>query len=305
VYKQFLTFAILFLFLSPAAFPQNKPAHWLSYERLFLHISTAHHFNPWKNYNNALETVVRRIQLDSFFFEPTGFYEKINGDAMFRAGIGYRISRRLALRLAGQYSASEAIFAFYPDPLKVPGENFSPAHHQEIDFTLQSFGFGLDFTHPVSRKFLIHAFGSVDRYHARMNIDFRHSRAWRGPLPENEGWRVSADLQENKWGFHGFLGAGLRLYGPLQVNAGIAFRAISFARLQGPATDGTFAHRPFIAHLVEAENYFGIGVKSSPADYEPFLPDLTFLTEPGVDARVPATLDLTSFGPQIELKIGF
>ena len=54
---------------------------------------------------------------------------------------------------------------------------------------------------------------------------------------------------------------------------------------------------PFQARLAEAANFFGVqNINEEDPDNEVFLPTLTFLTEPNPDARVPASVDLTSFG---------
>ena len=59
----------------------------------------------------------------------------------------------------------------------------------------------------------------------------------------------------------------------------------------------------FIAELVEApNNYFGLKA-DEPSSH--FLPTLTFLTEPDVDARVPAVINLDSFGIRAGIQYSF
>lgn len=293
-----------------AAWAQKTQRDWLSPARLTFSLGSSYHFNPWKNYNRALETATQQIRLDAFFFEPTGFYEKINGDATARAAIGYEIFKRVQIQLTGQYGEFDSRFEFYPDSSKIPRGVTSVAFHQGLGFNLRSLGFGLSYQLPIKKRFAIHAMAGLDRYTGKLDLRWRHTRSWRGPLPEDQGEQMQAKLKAHSWGWNLAAVLSYKLIGPVSFTAGAEYRHAKLTNLTGAATYGfprsPESLQPFTAQLVTASNYFGVAVKeqSNPQALID-LPPLTFLTAPDSRARVPATIDLTALGLSAGLKIGF
>ena len=305
--KKFLLPVIGLYFLSAPSHAQDERPGWLSTKRLSFALSTAYHFNPWHSYNNAVATVTERIRLDSFFFEPTGYYEKINGDLVLSGELGYKLAGGLSFLLSAQLADTDSRFEFFPDSTKLAPDKSSVTHHQNMAFDLRSVGFGLSQSIAVSKRFSLSAAVGFDRYSGQLKMSFRHTRDWRGPLPEGEGLRVSATMKENTWGWRISTGLFWKLSNRISAFTGLEYRRAEFGSLEGPATFtflGDGGACPFTAELVEAPNYFGVGVKEEPDCYVG-LPSLTFLTEPKRDARVPASVDLTSLGIRAGLKIGF
>ena len=306
MFKKYLVLIFGLGLIHSLAFAQVKDPYWLSLKRLSFSINAAYHFNPWHNYNNAVAKVVHQIRLDSFFHEPTGFYEKINGDAILRGGLGYQIFGGFNVSLTGQYGKTNSVFEFFPDSTRLPPDVTSVTHHQNMSFKIRSLGLALNYQIPINRKLALNSRVGVDRYAGQLKMSFRHTRAWRGPLPADEGFRVSAKMNEDTWGWNISAGLIWKLSQKISILTAIDYRNVEFSRLEGPAIFKTFEACPFTAELVEATNYFGLGVKEiKDPDCSVFLPALTFLTEPSQEARVPATVNLTSVGLRVGLMIGF
>jgi hypothetical protein len=303
----------LFVAASSAIVLTSSPAsaqnpHRYSLHRLSLSFASTYYFNPWNNYNDALSKVAGRIRLDPYFVEPQGYYEEINGDLAFQGALSYMVTGRVAAHVAGQYGQSSARFEFYPEPGKIPEFVFGTAFHQNLDWSIWSIGVGASYQFPLRRGVNLKISASAERYTAHLDLAWRHSYFADGPLPEGDGVGVQANLQDQTWGGSLAVAVQWQLAGPLALLAGASYRFAQFDDLKGPAVynDSNLANGPFTAELVEASNYFGLRIKEQPAgDYSIILPPLTFLTSPDENARLPATIDLNSFGLTLGLQIGF
>ncbi len=285
---------------------QNLP--WLSPQRLSLSLASTYFFNPWDNYNNALARVTDRIRLDPYFVEPEGYYEEINGDLALQGTLSYKILGRIAARVTGQYGQSSSQFEFYPEPDKLPESAYSDAFHQELNWEYWSVGAGASYQVPVANRWHLKISADVERYSAHLNLKWRQSYYADGPLPEDEGDIVQANFEDQTWGGRLTAAVQWQCAGPLVLVAGASYRFTEFDQLEGPAAYSNFylENVPFTAALVEAPNYFGVRIKEKGAgEYDFFLPPLTFLTSPDENARVPAKVDLSSFGLTLGIQVGF
>ena len=163
-------------------------------------LSTDYHFDAWDNYNNAVATVTDRIRLDSFFLEPTGSFDKINGDLILRGELSYDIFGRFALLVAAQHGDTDSRFEFFPDSTRLPPGKSSVAFHQQMSFTVKSLGLGLKYSIPLRKKLQLSLAAGLDRYSGDLSLRFRHRRSSRGPLPKDTGERVSAKMSQSNGG---------------------------------------------------------------------------------------------------------
>ena len=252
--------------------------------------------------------------LDKFFYEPTGEYGKINGDLLFKAGIGYQILPRFYVSINGQYGSSSAKFEFYPDwsiPIEVWGG--SPAHKQSFTFDIYSLGLGVFYRYPINEKIFISAAGSVDSYTGKMSFEVASTQWATGPI-ENETYvdypLTTANLEDNSWGWKLDLGFHFKLVGALSAHIGGSYRHVKFSNLRGDGEQQSFDTLiEFSTELVEESNYFGLGnfeVHTPGWEWYGVLPPLTFNTMPYAfeTTRTPAIIDMSSFGIQVGLSLG-
>ena len=249
--------------------------------------------------------------MDNFFHEPTGFYDKINGDVTASGSLGYNITKNVSVLFTGQLGQIDSRFEFYPDKTKLPDNLLSVAHHQKMTFDLHSLGFGLKRTFPISKQLTWFTTIGIDRYTGQLKMNWRHFRDSRGALPEGFGNLVAAEFKKSVWGWNVDAGLTRSIANRLSIQVGIHYRKIKFSRLQGIGSykfgriNRDVEPEHFIAELVEAPNYFGIRVSEWEGDFFRYLPVLTFLTEPNEDARVPATINLNSFGIRVGIQYSF
>ena len=292
--------------IATSALAQQPPGS--SQHRFALAIASTYYFNPWNNYNDALAKVADRIRLDPYFVEPEGYYEEINGDLALQGALSYGVTGRVSARVTGQYGHSSAQFETYPQPGKAPAYAYSEGFHQSLDWDWGAIGVGASYLIPLRRGLELNVLAGVERYLAHLDLQWRHSYFADGPVPENEGVSVQANLQDETWGGNLAIAVHWQVAGPLALLAGTSNRFAQFDELTGPATynDYNIDQGPFKAELVEAPNYFGVRIKERPeGDYDFVLPPLTFLTSPDDNVRVPAKVEMNSFGLTFGLQVGF
>ena len=288
----------LFLALPTSAHSQGDD--WLSLSRLSLSVSSGYYINPWKNYNQAVESAVQSIRLNPRFIEPRGYYETVQGIGTLNAEVAYQLSGRLQLVLNGGYGQLDAGMEFYPEPSFLPSDKRSLAFHQQLSYNQQTYGIGAQYKFHLRDELLLTVGTIIEYHHANMEILWRHNRFSTGPLPEGSGEQLRADLSSSTVGAMFTFGAQYRFWGPVSITGQVRYRISTLNEFEGPATFGSAPgfERPFTAELVEAPNYFGVRVKEQPADptQQVFLPPLTFLSAPDESARMPASVTLSSFG---------
>lgn len=298
---------IIFMVFSTMLFSQNETPGWFSPQRFSFSLSSTYYFNPWDNYNRAVETVTRQIELDKFFYQPQGEYEKINGDMMFKGNVNYHILPSLSVSLTGQYGSTAARFEMYPD-WTVPAVLYggSPGHRQEFSFDVYSFGLELAYRYPLNKTITFLAAAGLDSYTGKLTFEFSHDRFATGPLPDDTFPQYSAKMDDKTLGWNLALGGDIKLWGPLSFRIAGSYRHAKFSELRGSGQANIFTTVNFTGELVEAPNYFGIGIIEvlTPGYQGYTLPSLTFFTEPQPEVRVPAIIDLSSLGIQIGLRVG-
>jgi len=278
-------------------------------DRVSLSVTGGYHLNPWDDYNGALDKVTRRIQKDRFFPQPTGNYDKIRGDASVNTTLVIHATSRWHLLLSVQYGQVDSGFEVFADTSAIPenasgGNRGGPAHHQSMEFSFRSIGIGLSYAFPLTRTLVLHPSITAGLYRAQLDLSFRHTRFNLGPIPSDQDDDLSATLDDQALG--GQLGLDLRwkLHSNVSLIAGLMYRRAVFDQMQGR---GSLKKTPWMAEdtptsfdveLVEASNYFGVRPSKEEIrdEVESFIPTLTFLTEPGRDARKPTSVDLSAFG---------
>lgn len=309
-----LAMILLLLFLTSVAYGQEKTPGWLSLKRVSLDFNTAYHFSPWDAYNDALGVVSRQINLSPFFLEPLGFYEKINGDFHWQLGLRYSLNNSFSATVHYQQAVTNSRFEFYTNPDYDPGEGYfrTVAFWQEIDFKLQSIGVGLGYERALFSGLKLYAEGGVNRYRGDIDMDWQHNRntLHTGPLEPDEGEFLIGNMHQTDWGWHGTVGVGFQLIGPLIFKIAANYRKIEMKDFRGKGIDGYYGQsgpsetERGIA-LVQAANYFGVQALDALPEFGYYIfPPLTFLTEPGVADREPAKLDFSAIGIQTGITIG-
>lgn len=292
-------------------------------DRMSLSVTGGYHLNPWDDYNGALDTVTRRIERDPFFPNPTGQYDRINGDASVRATLGIRAFRELHVLLTGQYGQVSSDFEIFTDTTGIPEpEVFSPAHHQTMDFSFWSLGVGLGYAVPLTHALEVQPRVTVGRYSAQLDLSWRHFRNAEGPLPSDsdEGRSLSANLDDQAWGLEAGVDVSWNVFSNVSLLAGVQYRSAVFDQMRGRASGQDIIYGPddgprgsdksFKVELVEASNYFGVRPIEVPEGFRTQLPPLTFLTEPRSlgdeerrKVRDPASIDLRSFGFRAGIRV--
>lgn len=301
---------LAYLVLGLTAWAHAQTPSLFSPHRFSLQLNSAYHFNPWENYNNALDIVSREIALNRFFIAPTGYYEKINGAISAQGELQYHlpeVGAKVFLLLRGNYGKQEAAFEFYPDPAQIVAPWVSPAFHQKINFSFWSAGLGLRYRIPLASKWFGQAGLGVDRYSAMLDLQWRHSRNARGPLPEGSGETLAAKLKDQTWGGQIQFDVGWKILPPVSMVLGVNYRLAKFKAFEGEAIYNLFRAQTFTAELVEDPNYFGVRVKEQPGSSQNAvtLPPLTFLTSPDDKNRTPAVLDLSALGLTLGFQLEF
>lgn len=292
-----IVFAASFL---PAVQGFTQTPELFSPQRFSFSLQISYNVNPWGNYNTATETIVHSVQGNPYFIEPRGFYDRIDGDGAIEAMLSYRILKQFHLSASGAYGSFRAGLEFYSDSTRLPSQFVSPAFHQQLTVRLNSYGVGVHYDVPITDGLVLTAGAEISYYHAQLELQWRHNPWARGPVPEGTGYRLQADLAANAWRGTISVGTHYRLWGPIHLTGSLRYRRATLKNIEGEATFTTMFDREtrFRAELVEAANYFGVKVKEQPSNpaARTYLPELTFLTEPDERARVPASIDLTSFG---------
>jgi len=290
-----------------SAHGQDSP-RWFSLRRLSLSVHTSYHFSPWKNYNAATDTIAQIVRIDPFFVEPRGYEERIRGDATVEGVLAYEIFEPVQIVVRGTYGRLEAGLEFYPILEGLPSSTWSPAFEQRVSFSLPSLGLGLQYRRPLRERLEFLVTLTADRYFSRLKIDSKINSWAVGPVANGPHERVQADFKKNKFGYRISGIASYHLFGPLQLNAGIEYRVIKFHGLTG---SGVFTWRwgyqvPFFAELVEGPDFFGVRGWQDPGHTMPYvLPQLPYLPYAEVGERIPATINLTSLGLSVGLRIQF
>ncbi len=303
-------FVFLYLLLYTIGSVAQEHTESRLFNRFSFTFTTAYHRNPWHDYNRALETVTRRIELDNFFLYPSGSYEKINGDLTFRGEFGFRFIKKLRVLWTGQFGQLNSAFEFFPDTSVVPPEaGGSPAFHQKLDFRVRGIGLGFSYEFSFGQKLALLPQIALERYYGELDLAWRHSRFSRGPLPIDSGEQLSANLDDATWGLNLGIALNWKVHKNLSFLLGVDYRRAKFDQMRGQATYGfPFSNRfsPFEAELVQAENYFGArDTSENSLEKEFFLPPLTFLTEPRDEARERAIIDLNAFGLRTGIQLSF
>ncbi len=288
----------------------QEPSESSSFNRFSFTVTTTYHRNPWHDYNRALETVTRRIELDNNFLYPTGFYEKIKGDLTVGGEFGFHFTRDLRVLLTGQFGQLNSNFEFYPDPSVVPPEvGGSPAFQQELDFRFRAIGIGFSYGFSLGKKLALQPQIALEHYYGEFDLAWRHSHFSHGPIPVDTGEQLSASLDDATWGFNVGIALNWKFHKDVSFLVALDYRRAEFGAMRGPATYGFPASNmffPFEAELVHADNYLGVrDTNEASSEREFFLPPLTFRTEPGDEARLPATIDLNAFGLRTGIQLSF
>lgn len=289
---------LFFLFLPTLAYSQESD--WFSLGRFSLSISSGYHINPWKNYNQAVESAARNISANPRFIEPRGYYETVQGIGMLDGVASYRLFERFQILLGGSYGEIEAGVEFYPEPALLPSDRRSLAFHQQLSYHQQAYGIGAQYEFPLQGGVLLTASTMIEYYRGDLELRWRYNRFATGPLPENGGENLLSDLSASTIGATLTGGAQYHVWGPVSITGQVRYRIATLKDFEGPATYKPVPEfqRSFPAELVEASNFFGVRVKEQSDDptMQVYLPEFTFLALPGESARVPATVKLSSFG---------
>jgi opacity protein-like surface antigen len=302
-------FIVILLFLAcGAVLAQEKSPGWFSPARFSLDLTSTYYFNPWDNYNRAVETVTKQIMLDKWYYEPRGEYQKINGDVLYRAGIRYEVLPKLGVVLTGQYGTTSARFEMYPDGL-AQDENWygSDAVRQEFTFDVYSFGIAADYRYPLTNRISARAGAGIQRYTGKLNFRIAFDHYATGPITEDAQWQYQADLKDNTLGWNLSLGVDVEVWGPVSLQLTGEYRQVSFSDLRGPGESVGQVKYEFPVELVGALNYFGIAPEDRESRYYEWNDvqnNFVFRTEPGPEAWKPATINMNALGIRLGLSIG-
>ena len=306
---------VFYLLLCTTTAPAQKPAEARFLNRFSFTAATTYFRNPWNDYNRAAKTVVRQVELDTYFLYPTGSYEKINGDLIFRGEFGFRVIKNLRVLLTGSFGQLNSVFELFPNTSKLPPLGAgSPAFHQKLDFKVKGIGLGFSYEFSVGKNLALLPQITLERSYGTLDLDWRYDFSSRGPIGEDEGAQLSASLSDANWGISSGLALKWKFHKNVSFLMGLDFRRVEFDRMRGSATFNDREFYDFEADLVQAENYFGVR-DTTPRDPNTYIDDqgldnylsrnLNFRTEPRPDAREPAVIDLTAFGLRTGIQWSF
>ena len=300
---------VFYLLLCTTTAPAQKPAEARFLNRFSFTATTAYFRNPWNDYNRAVKTVVRQVELDTRFLYPTGSYEKINGDLIFRGEFGFRVIKKLRVLLTGSFGQLNSVFELFPNTSKLPPLGAgSPAFHQKLDFKVKGIGLGFSYEFSVGKNLALLPQITLERSYGTLDLDWRYDSASRGPLGEDEGAQLSASLSDANWGVSSGIALKWKFHKDVSFLMGLDFRRVEFDRMRGSATFGYPSFNRVYdinVELVQAENYFGVRDRFPDDNVLFSLPSLRFSTQPREDAREPAVIDLTAFGLRTGIQWSF
>ncbi len=300
---------VFYLLLCTTTAPAQKPAEARFLNRFSFTATTTYFRNPWNDYNRAAKTVVRQVELDTYFLYPTGSYEKINGDLIFRGEFGFRVIKNLRVLLTGSFGQLNSVFELFPNTSKLPPLGAgSPAFHQKLDFGVKSIGLGFSYEFSIGKNLALLPQITLERSSGTLDLDWRYDSSSRGPVGADTGEHLSASLSDATRGINVGIAINWKLYKHVSLLVGLDYRQVEFNKMLGSATFGyPSLNRVYDINveLVQAANYFGVRDRF-PDDNVLFgLPSLRFSTQPREDAREPAVIDLTAFGLRTGIQWSF
>lgn len=303
-------FFIFYLSVQSALFAQDEETKWLSWDRISLSINSTYYHNPWENYNNALKTVTHNLMIDDFFYEPRGSYDKIIGDVLFKAGIGYEISPNFTVSITGQYGIQQANFETYPDQ-SIPRDRGYPSYRQEMDFSINSYGIAFLYAKPVGQQISLIAGLGLDIYLSELLYKNAYYYWAYGPVGERFP-HTRVKMQSTSLGLNATVGTEIKLIGRFSAQVSASYRYATFKNLKGTGKTHieNWGEIIYDAKLVDEHNYFGpqiTKIKRNDAGGGWYALRMeTFYTFPyysEYSMLKAAKIDMRAFGIQIGIKM--
>lgn len=293
--------------LSPA-FSQQE-VRWLSWERLSVSSSGSYHFRPWHFYNNSLSLVEDAVRYDPTYVNPKGSYEKIVGDMETGLVLSYRLVKGLHLEGAGMYTMTGGSVR-----LELPRPPFpTSVTTQNLSLRITEWGLGVRSTIALGDEFDLQTSLHVSRASGKVRYEYAY-------IPSSpQEYLFEADLNDRSTVIRAVVEGGYRLFGPLQITAGVEYRWLRFDNFEGwgneISRDKGFPYesiRPFQASLGQTDGYFFglVPLEGSYISNPHLMRTIWNRTEifpfwwGNLEVK-PASLDLSSFGIRIGVRYEF
>lgn len=291
--------------ISPVFGQEEDP--WLSLGRLSLSTSGSYHFRPWHFYNNSLSLVEEAVRYDPTYTNPAGSYEKIIGDMGTGLVLSYRLWEGLHIEGVGRYTMTGASVR-----LEQPRTSFPPSLTlQDLSLRVMEWGIGVRSTFSLGSEFDLNTALHVSRASGKLRYDYAYIPTHR------QEYVYEADLNDQSTVIRAAVEGAYRLFGPLQVTAGVEYRWLQFDDFEGWGNeiyrDKGIPYegiRPFQAKLAQTKGYFFALIPSdgsyiSNAHLMRTLWTRTELYPSWWNNLEPASLDLSSFGFRIGVRYEF
>jgi hypothetical protein len=305
-----LLILIFIFFLGSPGITQDTQSRWLNWERLSITFGAAYYYSPWESYNNVVDLLARQISLDTYFYEPRGAYDRINGDMPLKMGLNYEVFTNFTIGLTGQYESIAAEFEIYSDAT-VPPKYLSwlKSYRQQIVLNMYSYGFEFNYSKPVANNIGLFAGLCVDLCTADLIYKSGYKQGEEGPIG-SEFPDIRVTMDDQNIGVRYIIGTELKVSDLISVRFAATYRQLSFDQIRGDGYERfSYDTIHFEAELAESSNYFGPKmIRVTSPGYEDYyqLFYRTFQTNPdhlnGANLN-PAKIDLNAFAIQAEIKI--
>jgi len=253
--------------------------------------------------------VEEAVRYDPTYTNPAGSYEKIIGDMGTGLVLSYRLWEGFHIEGVGRYTMTGASVR-----LEQPRISFPPSlTQQDLSLRVMEWGIGVRSTFLLGNEFDLNTALHISRASGKLRYDYAYIPTHR------QEYVYEADLNDQNTVIRAAVEGGYRLFGPLQITAGVEYRWLRFDNLEGWGNeiyrDKGFPYegiRPFQAKLAQTKGYF-FGLIPSEGSYisNPHLMRTIWnRTEifpfwwGNLEVK-PASLDLSSFGLRIGVRYEF
>ena len=283
------------LFLVPVILTaQDQSERWLSLDRLSVSVTSSYAFVPWREFNDSYQIFHDAVGYNSAYPNPTGYIQKIQGDASIGLQVNYRLFGGLSVFVGGEYGGTKAKMEFKPQDFLMQ------AYRHEFEFSMTNIGGGIAYEQNATSWLRTTVFFSVETSKGKLNTNY-------GSNYVTSIRTFSAPLSDRAILFRGGYGLGIDLLDPLSIDLMVEYRSLRYDGLKGRGlyvqqytTGGYYYEEGFDAILVSGPEYFGAGLAQSSSSYlyqalGLWMADLSSIPSP-------ATLDLS--GISIRLALG-
>jgi len=299
---------LILLLLVWVSFGISSP--WYSIKRISFNISGNLNYNPWEDYNNAVEEQAHEVMYNPWYISPNGNYEKIYNDKGYNFGLQYRIFKKVKIGCNYTDNNTKADFEFYPTKKIVISrylfeyDHNGIAYQQYIDFNISSFNYDLSYELFNYNRSSINSLVGISFIESEMKFDWNYSR-WHGEGPiDLDDPKIypsvfQSKLKDKTMSYYASLEIDYKLLNYLSVFTTLDLRLGELDDLNGSSV---YNGRDCNSKLVKSKNYFGVSTLDKSGFYGNYYL-LNFGEEYPIYKK--ASINLNSVGFKMGIRIGF